>query len=57
MVVCSTTEEWEEAVEELKDSKRHESKQLYRYLSDILLPDVLQILQTKVGKESWYMYV
>ena len=48
MVVCSTTEEWEEAVEELKDSKRHESKQLYRYLNDILLPDVLQILQAKV---------
>ena len=48
IVVCSTSEEWEEAVEELSNSKRHESKQLYRYLNDVLLPDILQMLQTKV---------
>ena len=48
IIVCSSSEEWEEAVEELNGSKRHETKQLYRYLNDVLLPDVLQVLQSKV---------
>lgn len=51
MIVCSTTEEWEEAVEALKDSKRHESKQLYHYLNEVLLPDVLLTLQAKVREK------
>ena len=56
IIVCSSSEEWEEAVEELNGSKRHETKQLYRYLNDVLLPDVLSLRYIDRPPLLWTQY-
>ena len=47
-IVCSTSEEWEELIEKLRESKKTETKRLCNYLNDELLPEILYLLQQKV---------
>ena len=51
-VACSSSEEWEELVESLQGSRKQESKRLYKYLNDELLPYVLQEISAKVSPVS-----
>lgn len=51
-MACSSTEEWEELVENLQGGRKQESKRLYSYLNNELLPYVLQEISTKVSSSS-----
>ena len=48
-VACSSAEEWEELVESLEGGRKQESKRLYNYLNNELLPYVLQEISAKVS--------
>lgn len=47
-MVCSTIDEWEELVENLKECRKGDGRRLYKFLNDELLPDVTYSLQQKV---------
>ena len=48
-VACSTSEEWEELIDNLRQSKKPDTKRLCNYLNDELIPDVLYLIQQKVA--------
>ena len=47
-IVCSTSDEWEEIVDRLRECKKTEARRLYNFINDELLPEVLYLLQQKV---------
>lgn len=47
-IVCSTADEWEELIESLRHSRKPDTRRLYNYLNDELLPDILYLIQQKV---------
>ena len=49
-IACSTAEEWEDLIDNLRQSKKAETKRLCNYLNDELFPDVLYSIQQKVSE-------
>ena len=47
-LLCSTSEEWEELTESFRGSKQSYERSLFKVLNDELLPDILQMITTKV---------
>lgn len=46
-IVCSTSDEWEEIVDRLRECKKTEARRLCNYINVELLPEVLYLLQQK----------
>ena len=47
-LLCSTSDEWEELTESFHGSKQSYERSLFKVLNDELLPDILQMITTKV---------